>query len=123
FEGVTQTHRPFAPSPHGGGERKSGDSASNQPRPLAPPNSQLLPADLIRGPLSANTEAIGALQPAHGSRPWAASARRGKERNTIPPAPPAPSRRRPRDAPRRAARTGIFPSRCARRSRTAPAEK
>src|SRR5690606_3283366 len=32
-----------------------------------------LPADLIRGPLSASAEAAMALRPAHGSRPWAAA--------------------------------------------------
>src|SRR5690606_14304589 len=37
--------------------------------PFRPP---ALPADLIRGPLGAGTAAEVDLQPAHGSRPWAA---------------------------------------------------
>src|SRR5690606_13042416 len=40
--------------------------------PTKSSHSPALPADLIRGPFSASIEAAMALQPAHGSRPWAA---------------------------------------------------
>src|SRR5690606_2935547 len=40
--------------------------------PSLPPPPPVLPADLIRGPLAASTEAAEALRLAHGSRPWAA---------------------------------------------------